>query len=181
MSGLKNTGTKFGLISRIIHWTMALLILGQLALGLLIANMQPALDTLWLYGLHKSLGFVALMLVILRLIWHRITPPPHPLGDPDALPQRLARAVHGAIYALLVILPLAGWVGSSATGIDTVIFNTWTLPAIAPVSEAWDKAAFGVHRWAGWLLIGLLALHIAGAALRALRGDPSLQRMISGS
>lgn len=178
---MRNTDTGFGLVSRLIHWTMAALIGAQLVFGLRIAAMQPSMDTLWMYGMHKSLGFVALILVIARLIWHRITPPPRPLGDAAALPQRLARAVHAAIYALLVVIPMAGWIGSSATGIDTVIFNSLTLPPIAPVSEAWDRAAFWVHGVAAWALIGLLALHVGGALLRAIQGDRTLDRMISGS
>ena len=176
-----NTDETFGLISRILHWTMALLILSLLALGLTIADMEPSLDSLWLYGLHKSLGFVALILVLLRLVWHRITPPPHPLGNPAALPQRLARGAHRVIYALLVIIPMAGWVGSSAIGLDTVLFNTLTLPPIAPVSEAWETTAFAVHWAATWALMGVLGLHIAGAFTRAIKGDNTLERMISGS
>ena len=177
----RNTATGFGGISRALHWGMAALILGQILLGLRLAAMVPSLDTLWLYGLHKTLGFVALVLVILRLIWHRISPVPHPLGDPSALSQKAARLVHGLIYTVLVIIPLAGWVGSSATGIDTMIFNRIILPPIAPVSEAWETAAFTLHRVAVWALIGLLSLHIAGALLRAIQGDKTLERMISGS
>ncbi len=178
---MRNTETHFGLISRVLHWAMALLILAQLGFGLRIGAMEPSMDLIWMYGMHKSFGFVALVLVILRLIWHRISPPPHPLGDPDALPQRLARAVHAGIYLALVIIPLAGWVGSSATGIDTVIFNTLTLPRIAPVSEAWDSVAFALHWAAAWALILLLTLHIAGAVLRSFKGERTLARMIRGS
>jgi cytochrome b561 len=176
-----NTDDRFGLASRALHWAMAVLIFALLALGLKLSNMQPGLDTLWLYGLHKSMGFVALVLVLARLIWHRISPPPHPEGDPTALPQRAARLVHGLIYACLVVIPLAGWVGSSATGIDTVIFTRITLPAIAPVSQAWETAAFALHQAAAFALIGLLALHIAGAVLRAIKGERALARMIGGS
>lgn len=175
-----NTHTSYGRISRALHWAMALLILGLIALGLTLADMEPALDSLWMYGLHKSLGFLALIMVILRLIWHRISPPPPPLGDPTAPNQRLARAVHGAIYACLIAVPIAGWVGSSATGIDTMIFERWTLPAIAPVSEAWEKAGFWVHWAASRALMGLLILHIAGAVLRAFKGDGTLRRMLRG-
>jgi cytochrome b561 len=123
---------------------------------------------------------MALVLVIARMLWHRISPPPPPIGAQNALPQRLARGVHALIYLLLVVIPIAGWVGSSATGIDTVIFNSLTLPAIAPVSEAWDIAAFTVHRIAAWILAALIALHVAGAILRAFKGEPSLRRMIRG-
>jgi cytochrome b561 len=177
----RNTAASFGLVSRALHWAMALLILALLALGLTLSAMQPALANLWLYELHKTMGVTALVLVLVRLIWHRISPPPKPLGTASDLPQRLARAVHALIYTCLVVIPLAGWVGSSATGIDTVIFDSITLPPIAPVSEAWDAAAFVVHRATAWVLIALLGLHIAGAALRATKGERTLARMIRGS
>ena len=181
MSGAwRNSAAGFGRISRTLHWAMAALIFGLLGLGLTLANMEPALDRLWLYGLHKSLGIVALILVVLRLVWHRISPPPAALGDPAALPQKLARSVHLAIYACLIVIPLAGWLGSSATGIDTVIFDRWILPPIAPVSETWEAAGFWLHWAATRLLMGLLALHVAGTVLRVTKGDGTLSRMIRG-
>jgi cytochrome b561 len=48
-----------------------------------------------------------------------------------------SRVVHPALYALVVAIPLSGWIASSATGIDTLLFDRWTLPAIAPVSALW--------------------------------------------
>lgn len=70
-----NSPTRFGLVSRLIHWAMAALILGMLLLGTRLGAMQPGLENLWLYGLHKTGGLVALSLVVLRVIWHRISPP----------------------------------------------------------------------------------------------------------
>ena len=176
----RNTPTGFGLISRLLHWAMAALILAQIPLGLQIATMQLGLANLWLFGLHKTIGFVALILVLIRLVWHRITPPPPPLGDARSLPNRAARAVHVLIYACLVIIPLSGWVASAATGLDVVIFNQITLPAIAPVSEAWENTGFLIHNATTKLLMALLLAHIAGAALRTVKGDGTLRRMIRG-
>lgn len=176
----RNTPTGFGLISRLLHWTMAALILAQIPLGLQIATMQLGLANLWLFGLHKTIGFVALILVLIRLVWHRISPPPLPLGDARSLPNRAARAVHALIYTCLLIIPISGWVASAATGLDVVIFNQITLPAIAPVSEAWENTGFLIHNATTKLLMALLAAHIAGAALRAVKGDGTLSRMIRG-
>ncbi|MFZ1346069.1 MAG: cytochrome b/b6 domain-containing protein, partial [Tabrizicola sp.] len=60
--GLRNGPEEFGLVTRLIHWAMMLLIFGQLALGLRLDSMEPGLATLWLYGLHKTIGFAALAL-----------------------------------------------------------------------------------------------------------------------
>ncbi len=76
----RNTPDSFGLITRIIHWTMALAIIGMLALGTRLSDMQPGLANLWLYSLHKSIGLILFALVLIRIVWHRISPPPAPTG-----------------------------------------------------------------------------------------------------
>lgn len=180
MSGWRNSPTGFGRVSRVLHWLMALMILFMLALGTRLSYLQPGLANLWLYGLHKTVGFGVLSLVLVRLIWHRISPPPPPLGPPQAWENRLARAVHRAIYALILAIPLSGWVASSATGLDVMIFDRWVIPPIAPVSEAWDRWGFLAHRWLTRALMVLLLLHIAGAIRRGLQGDGSFSRMVIG-
>lgn len=178
--GWRNTTQGFGRITRLLHWAMAALIVGQIGLGLFIADMKPALATLWLYSLHKTIGFGAFTLILLRLLWHKISPPPPPLGDPAALANRTARLAHNSIYLLLLVIPLSGWIGSSATGIDVMILDRWKLPAITPISEEWENIGFAVHEIAGKLLILVLVLHVAGALKRAFAGDGTLARMISG-
>jgi cytochrome b561 len=180
MTGWQNSATRFGWVSRALHWVMAALILGQLGLGTGIVRMQPALSNLWLYGLHKSLGMTVLALAVLRLIWHRITPPPPPLGPPDHWTNHLAQVSHALIYVLMLAVPITGWLGASASGIDSVIFDRWTLPAIAPVSEAWQDAGFALHGICTKALMALLFLHIVGAIRRGLAHDGTLSRMITG-
>lgn len=176
----KNHPGGFGLITRALHWTTVALILAQIALGLTIARMQPDLSTLWLFGLHKSLGFTVLALTLVRLVWHRISPVPRPLGDAASLPNRAARAVHAGLYLGLILIPMTGWIASSATGLDVVVFGTVTLPALAPVSQAWETGGFALHGAFVALMAALLAAHVAGAVLRALNGDGSLARMLRG-
>jgi cytochrome b561 len=176
----RNGPAEFGLVSRILHWLMAAGVLLMLALGSTLVRMEPGLGNLWLYGLHKTIGICLLALVILRLIWHRISPPPRPIGPASAWATRLARLTHGALYALLVIIPLSGWSASSATGIDVMFLDRWILPPLAPVSAAWEDAGFAVHGLATKLLMVLLVLHVAGALWRAWDGDGTLRRMIRG-
>ena len=104
MTALRNDPAHFGLISRVIHWTMAALILAMLVLGTILSQMQPGLANLWLYGLHKTGGFIALALVISRLIWHRISPPPAPIGPPNDWTNRAARLVE-AMEAAGIVSP----------------------------------------------------------------------------
>lgn len=176
---LWNGAGEFGLVTRLLHWVTTALVIFMLALGMRIEDMEPGLANLWLYSLHKSLGFGVLALVVLRLGWHFVSPPPRPMGAPGAL-VTLARATHWGFYALLLAIPLSGWAGSSATGIDVMIADRWTVPALVAPSEAGERFWFGVHEVLTKLLIALILLHVAGAVKRALAGDGTLRRMIWG-
>lgn len=176
----RNDPGHFGLISRGLHWIMAIFVLGQLALGSRLPGLAPGLANLWLYSLHKSLGFLVLALLLCRLAWHCISPPPPPIGPSAVLVNRAARLVHRLIYLGLLAIPLTGWIASSATGIDVMILDRWTVPAIAPVSESWEKAFFALHGVLTKALMLLLLAHLGGAALRGAKGDGTLRRMIRG-
>lgn len=172
-----NTTDRFGWVSRTLHWTMALGVLVMLPLGTLIEDMEVGYSNLWLFGLHKTIGVVLLALLVMRVVWHLVSPPPSPLPSGTGWKDVAAVWVHRAFYALLVIVPLSGWIGSGATGIDVVVFNSVTLPPLAPASEAWEEAAFEVHEVATKILLLCVVLHIAGALTRR---DGTLGRMISG-
>ena len=178
----RNTPDGFGWVSRSLHWLMALLILFMLGLGTYIGRMEPALSNLWLYGLHKSFGISLLVLVLLRIAWHRASSPPASLtADIPPWQIRTARLTHRALYTLMLAVPLTGWIASSATGIDTVLFNRITLPGIAPVSETWETAFFTVHAILTKLLLFCTALHVVGALNRHFaHQDATLRRMIRG-
>ena len=106
----RNTATRFGLVTRALHWGIAALIVVQLPLGLRLSDMQPGLANLWLFGLHKSLGLTIFALMTARILWHLASRPPAPLGG--GWQARAAKAVHWAIYALMVTIPLSGWFAS---------------------------------------------------------------------
>ena len=176
---LRNGPDEFGLVTRLLHWTMMLLILGQLALGLRLGSMEPGLANLWLYGLHKTIGFAVLALILIRIAWHICSPPPPPLGPHSALFWS-ARAVHWMLYLLLIAIPLTGWAGSSATGIDVMIAERWTVPPLVEASEQAETFWFGLHNILTKLLMALIALHVLGAVKRQIEGDGTLTRMMRG-
>lgn len=177
---LRNGPEGFGLISRLLHWAMAVGILGTIGLGLALAGQRPSLANIWLFSLHKTVGITLLALVVLRLVWHAVSPPPGPLPGSPAWQLALARWVHRGLYALMLALPLAGWAGSAATGINVVIFGRWTLPGLVPETKANATGFLRLHYILSFLLIALLALHVAGTVHRALKRDGTLRRMVLG-
>lgn len=175
-----NGPDRFGWVSRTIHWAMAAGILGMLALGTFIKGMEVSLDNLWLYALHKSVGLTLLVLVVVRIVWHRVSPPPAPIGGVAAWQMRLARGAHGGLYLLMVAVPLTGWVGSAATGLDVVWWG-WVVPRVAPVSEAWSEGILAAHGWLTTALMAVVVLHVAGALWRTIgHRDGTLRRMLWG-
>jgi cytochrome b561 len=176
---LRNRPDRFGIVTRLLHWGMAVLIAGMFALGLRLTSMEPGLATLWLYGLHKTVGVCLLVLVVLRILWHVISRPPAPLGPPGRM-RMIVRIWHRALYALMIATPVAGWAGSSASGIDTVIFGRITLPAIIAPGEAAEDLWFRLHGIFAKLLIAMALVHMLGALKREMEGDGTLTRMIRG-
>ncbi len=177
-----NGPDRFGWLSRGLHWVMAAGILGMLALGVYIDNMTVSLSNLWLFGLHKSVGVTLLLLWLVRVVWHRLSGPPAPLtaGTPQGQ-QAAARWAHRGLYALMVLVPLSGWIGSGASGLGVVVFGRITLPPLAPVSKQWEALAFGLHGALTKLLFVVILLHVAAALHRHLiKRDRTLQRMWRG-
>lgn len=177
---LRNRQNGFGVVSRLIHWLMAAGLLAMLVLGTVLQQMQPGLANLWLYGLHKTIGITLLALVLVRLGWHRYSPPPEPVGGVPDWQRRAALWAHRGLYALMLAIPASGWIASSATGIDVMFADRWVMPALAPVSEAWEKAGFAVHGVLTKVLMALVLLHVAGAVKRGLAGDGTVRRMLKG-
>ena len=173
----KNTPGRFGLFTKSLHWVMAVLIIGLLALGLYLANVKIPIAQLYLYGWHKAAGTAALTLAILRILWVLYSRPPKPLGE-TGWHRIAAKAAHGMLYLLMLVVPLSGWIASSATGFEMSFFGLFPIPFIAPVSENIEDTFFAIHHFATRGLIALLLLHMAAALHRQfVKKDGTLRRM----
>ncbi|MGH8274719.1 MAG: cytochrome b [Gammaproteobacteria bacterium] len=162
---LRDTQDRWGAVTQWLHWSVAGLILALIALGWLarLAPLTPGKITLFYW--HKSLGMLVLALVLIRLGWRAGNRPP-PL--PEGLPRweaPLARATHVALYLLILLMPISGWLLNSASGIPFKIFWTIPLPAITPVSASLEHVFSLLHLAGFSALAALLIGHIA-AALR---------------
>lgn len=185
---LRNSSTGFGAVAIAFHWAMAVLILALVGLGLYMTGLEQNDPSLYpLYQLHKSLGLTALALAVLRLVWRAINPSPRLPQTMSRIERLAAHLGHAGLYALMLAIPLSGWlmVSASPWGIPTIFFDLFTVPHL-PVPEALgDKAAAeavlkGVHEVLGWFLIVLVGLH-AAAALKHhfISRDTVLRRMTS--
>ncbi|MEG3163018.1 cytochrome b [Sphingomonas sp. PB2P19] len=158
------------------HWTIALLVVLNLAVGLL-SDPIPALRP-WMAA-HKSIGITVLVLTFGRIAWrlaHRA--PPLPAGT-QAWEKGVAHATHWTLYLLLVAMPLTGWLMVSGTDKRRPLdwFGLFDIPYL-PVSKAAGGFGHEAHGVLGWLMLALVVLHVA-AALRhhLILRDTVLARM----
>lgn len=166
-------------VVKFLHWLIALLIFTQFALGWLAATWRLSPTKIDLFVWHKSIGMLVLTLVVLRLVWRLATPaPPLPAGMP-AWERAAARTSHVLLYLVMLGMPLAGWVITSASGVPFKIFWRLPLPSITAVDKQVADVASTVHFSLGVLLALLLLVHI-GAALRHhfIQRDNVLIRML---
>lgn len=161
----RNSPTRWGAVAQWLHWSVAALILALMAIGWWMRLMPLSMDKITLFYWHKSLGMLALALVLIRLGWRAANRAP---ALPDDLPRWepfLARLMHVALYLLILLMPVSGWLLNSASGIPFKIFWTIPLPAISPVSAQLEQSFSLLHLVVFWALAILLLGHIS-ASLR---------------
>jgi len=190
----RNDAAGWGLPARVLPWAMALLILGLLLVGWYMVNVVGTSDLVLRYQLtqtHKSFGFVVFALAILRLVWRALNPTPtEPPGS--ALEHRVARAAHLALYALMLALPVTGWLMASASPMNNadafpfqvrnMVFGLFELPdPVDPGSKALEATFKTLHLAAALAMAGLLLAHACAALFHHfVRRDRTLVRMVTG-
>lgn len=160
---LKNNNDQYGSVAKIFHWLMGILIIAMLAVGLYMTGLPAGPDKSQIYGIHKAVGAIILALVVIRFIWRNLNIVPL---LPSTLPniyKMLAHGAHMSLYALMIIMPMSGWIMSSAAGYPVSVFGLFNLPDLVSKDPVLREMAGFIHTICAYLLIGLLVLHIAAA------------------
>jgi len=151
---------------RLIHWSSVVIIFGLLTLGLYMTpfDMDNMAFSENLYHWHKSFGILALLFVVVRMINIRLN---KPLELPEGMPANekfAAKSVHYLLYALILIIPILGYIQSSAYEFSSgVHFFFIDLPQVVPDNKVVFDLTNFLHKWASYVLIAVLVAHIAGA------------------
>ncbi|HEY1290754.1 MAG TPA: cytochrome b [Burkholderiales bacterium] len=162
---LANTAETWGAPAKFFHWTIALLIAIQIALGFTAAAWRLSPLKLELFVWHKSTGVLILVLMLARLAWRLGNRSPAPPSQTPPWERAAAHASHVALYALAIALPLSGWLINSAAGVPFSVFWLVPLPAIVAPDERLEELAKLAHFSLLVALCLVLAVHVA-AALR---------------
>lgn len=182
-----NTIERYGAIAALLHWIIAVLIVGLLALGLFMHDLpQASADEvswkIWLYSLHKTFGIATFFLVVLRIVWAFFNTRPAPLHPERKAETLLAEIVHWGLYVAILATPLAGWIYHAATEGFAPIWWPFSqdLPLV-PESRSLAHIADTIHAALGYTIIGFVSLHVLGALKHtAIDRDGTLARMVPG-
>ncbi|WFL76051.1 cytochrome b/b6 domain-containing protein [Altererythrobacter arenosus] len=162
-------GHRYTGVARGFHWIIALLLVCQIALGMLADDASPPRS--WHYlDAHAQLGITLFGLMLLRVAW-RLGHPPPPLPARTPVWQALlAGSVHGAIYVLVLLLPITGYALWMWDQRMVRLYGLFPLPLVdtSSVAEFWRSLAGYAHEWGFYVLCGLLTLHIGAAAVHEL-------------
>jgi cytochrome b561 len=147
-----------------LHWTIVVLLLTQVWLGLTFADMPRGPARMEYFTWHKTVGATILLLTLIRLGYRlKNPPPPYPPDMPDW--RRIAAVwSHRLLYTLLIVLPLTGLIAVSDHGPTTALVGGIPLPTVPGIDQATSDLSGDVHVFLVWSTITLLVIHI-GAAL----------------
>jgi cytochrome b561 len=171
----KNTTDSYGSVAKFFHWFIAVAIIGLIIVGYSLENINSSM----LYKAHKAIGFFVLLVVIARLLWRfsNIVPSYH------ALPKWMvfgANAMHYTLYALMIIVPFAGFIASNAGQYPVSFLFLFDMPSLfANKYPQLGKDAMFIHKQAALIFACVIGFHILAALYHHfIRKDNILKRML---
>ncbi len=167
-----------------LHWILAILILGQIAGGLITEDIESKALKFELVQWHKSFGMLVLVLSFFRLYWRFAHKPPAPPAAMTGAEKMIVKITHVLFYVLMIGIPLFGWmvVSASPKDIDLTLFKIipWPHLPFIPKGENSVEILKEVHEYLAFAMLGLLALHVLAALKHHYKDkDDVLTRMVT--
>ncbi|WP_435954265.1 cytochrome b [Dryocola sp. BD626] len=176
----RNTPDRYGHLSVLIHWLIALTVYGMFGLGLWMVTLGYYDG--WYHKapeLHKSIGMIVLLVMVVRVLWRFISPPPPPLANYSKVTRVSAVAAHLLLYVLLFAILLSGYLISTADGKPVSVFGLFDVPATLSDFGAQADLAGTLHLWLAWGVVVLSVLHgLAALKHHFIDKDVTLKRML---
>ncbi|MBI5041355.1 MAG: cytochrome b [Gammaproteobacteria bacterium] len=173
---------RYTAFARALHWLMALMILGLIAVGIYMSDLpDDAPNRLQIYTLHKTFGVLALFLIFVRIAWNLINKPPALPALLKPWEVKLTLLVKASLYLLMIATPMAGYALSNFADKSILLFGVFEMPVLFAPSEEGKDIAGELHEILAFTMLGLVALHVAGAIKHRLFDRPEadvLKRML---
>ncbi len=174
-----NTTRRWGAIAQLFHWLIVLGIVAQFTLATLFDDLPAGAKKLTLLARHKSIGITILVLVTLRLAWRWANATPELPGTLKPYERTLAKVTHVLLYVLLFLVPLTGWLMSSARGFPVSWFGMFQLPDLVSKNKPLYDALVSTHGILAWALGLVATLHLLAALKHHfVLKDDVLRRML---
>jgi len=179
---LKNTVKTWGSVTRTLHWVSAILIMGMIGYGWWMNHIPERSDRYFYRSIHADIGYVVLLLLVVRLAWRLMNPTPALPADTPPAGRWVARAVQGALYLVTFGVAMLGWAHSGASARPyTSWFGLFNVPQFTATDKAAAHAYEDNHILGAYILLALIAVHVLAALYRHFyKRDRVLNRMVSG-
>ncbi|MCL9999335.1 MAG: cytochrome b [Erythrobacter sp.] len=175
-----NARTRYSGLAMLLHWLIAVLVIVQWRISETAEEAPTREAGGEIMANHFALGVVIFVLVALRLVWRQVSPPPPPVVGHAPSERALAAIVHFAFYALLLVMPIAGWIALSTFGEAISVWGLFSLPVLpVPQNPDLGETIFELHGASGIALLVLAAVHTLAALKHTVRDkDGTLYRML---
>ena len=180
---IRNTSSSWGSLSRAFHWVLGLAIIGMLAYGWWMNHFPARADRYFYRSIHADIGYVVLLLTVIRLVWRGSNPTPELPGDTPRWQRIMERFCHWALYLVTILVAMLGWAHSGARTPDySSWFGLFHVPQItSPVTAAADAFEHR-HIFFAYVLLALIVLHLAAVAFHHfVKRDHVAARMVATS
>ena len=176
---LKNSEHHYGWLAVVLHWLVAVVVVGLFALGLWMVDLSYYDE--WYRkgpGLHRSIGLILFAVVVFRLLWRFINTSPRPLANHQRWEVVSAHVAHSLLYVLMFVAMVSGYLITTADGSSISVFGLFDVPSLTGRVKGMEDTAGAVHYWSTWALVGLAGLHALGALKHHfIDRDETLRRM----
>ena len=175
------TNSTYGAAAKFFHWLVVALLVAQYTIGSIMPHIgRNTQDAGWVHW-HLLVGALILLVIVLRFAWRIKNPVPEPAADTN-WERMLATLTHWALYLLVFVITVLGWAAANSRGWEVKLFGLVPLPALCPKGSAWGHEAGDIHNVLIYVLLGFIALHLAGALKHQfIDGNNILKRMLPGS
>lgn len=180
---LTNSKTTFGLISITLHWLTAVAVYAMFALGLWMVTL--GYYDVWYHKapeIHKGIGILLMMGLVIRIVWRVISPPPAPLKSYSRLTRIGASLAHIFLYATLLTIVISGYLISTADGKPINVFGLFEVPATLTDAAIQADLAGKIHLWVAWAVVIVSVMHgLMAVKHHIIDKDETLLRMLGKS
>jgi cytochrome b561 len=160
---IKNLADRWGGVSITLHWLTALMILGLVVVGFLMQELANSPSKIQVYSLHKSIGLTVLALTVARLLWRLFAGVPQPVPGTPRWQAWASAGTHGALYLVLLAMPVSGWLYNSASGFPLKWFGLFALPKLSGYDADVKAFALAAHETLFLVLAAIVTLHALAA------------------